>query len=154
MGTGSEPVPWEPVPSTFPLKKNRRPSEACFWDFRREIPFAYGVLCDSFRKADDQAGFSGLGLGVQKIPLFWERFLGGKVGQRHMAGWNWRSFWGSNFLGQLYAPLFFFYKKDPTGCQLMLGRKSLVEFWDDKFKCLKLFREIRVSKNGIHQHLN
>jgi len=29
-------------------------SRACFWDFRREIPFAYGVLCDSFRKADDQ----------------------------------------------------------------------------------------------------
>ena len=80
MGTGSH-----PVPSTFSLnKKTCRPSEACFWDFRREIPFAYGVLCDSFRKADDQASASG----SKKSPFFGRDFFGGKVGQRHMAGFE------------------------------------------------------------------
>lgn len=95
----------------------------------------------------------GLGLGVQKIPLFWERFFRGEGGPEAWLVLKLEKFLGFKFWVSYICATFFFLK-DPTGCQLILGRKSpggVLGWW---FKCLKLFREIRVNKNGVHQHLN
>ena len=149
------PPAWEPqpfVPSTFSLNKKtcrQNPRHAFGTSVVKYLsPMVFCVTASGKLMTRPRPRPRG-----PKNPLFWERFFRGEGGPEAWLVLKLEKFLGFKFWVSYICATFFFLK-DPTGCQLILGRKSpggVLGWW---FKCLKLFREIRVNKNGVHQHLN
>lgn len=148
------PPAWEPVPNWFRqpfrwTKNMSSKSEACFWDFRREIPFAYGVLCDSFRKADDQASASASG--SKKSPFFGRDFSRGRWARGIWLVLKLEKFLGVQIFWVSYICAIFFKKRSDRMSTDTWKKKS---WWNDNSNAWNFFEKFMVNKNGVHQHLN